>query len=78
MSHSRTSQGSSTRSRGHYPHLQGPLAHGRLDGYVLSCPSHGWQFDVTTGQNEFDRAITVERYEVAVEDGEVRVALPGP
>lgn len=58
------------------PHLKGPLGHGRLDGSVLSCPWHGWQFDVTTGENEFDRAITIERYEVAVEDGEIRVAVP--
>jgi nitrite reductase/ring-hydroxylating ferredoxin subunit len=62
--------------QGHCPHLQGPLGHGRLNGCVLSCPFHGWQFDVTTGMNEFDHAITIERYEVAVEDGEVCVALP--
>lgn len=57
------------------PHLGGPLGHGRLRGCVLTCPWHGWQFDVTTGENEFDRAITIERYEVVVEDGEVKVAL---
>jgi nitrite reductase/ring-hydroxylating ferredoxin subunit len=59
------------------PHLGGPLGHGRLDGCVLTCPWHGWQFDVTTGENEFDRAITIERYDVVVEDGQVKVALPG-
>jgi nitrite reductase/ring-hydroxylating ferredoxin subunit len=62
--------------QGHCPHLRGPLGRGRLDGCVLSCPFHGWQFDVRTGENEFDRAITIERYPVDVRDGEVRVALP--
>ena len=54
-------------------HLKGPLGEGRVDGHVLSCPWHGWQYDVRTGENEFDRAIRLETYEVVVEDGEVRV-----
>jgi nitrite reductase/ring-hydroxylating ferredoxin subunit len=42
---------------------------------VLSCPWHGWQYDVTTGENEFDRAIVLETFEVVVEDGEVKVLV---
>jgi nitrite reductase/ring-hydroxylating ferredoxin subunit len=57
-------------------HLHGPLGEGRVDDYVLSCPWHGWQYDVRTGLNEFDHAIRVETYEVRVEDGDVKVALP--
>jgi nitrite reductase (NADH) small subunit len=56
-------------------HLKGPLGEGRLEGTVLSCPWHGWQYDVRTGENEFDRAIQLRTYEVRVEDGEVKVAL---
>jgi nitrite reductase (NADH) small subunit len=56
-------------------HLQGPLGEGRLDGCVLSCPWHGWQYDVRTGANEFDLAITLRTYEVEVADGDVRVKL---
>jgi nitrite reductase (NADH) small subunit len=56
-------------------HLGGPLGEGRLEDHVLSCPWHGWQYDVRTGENEFDRAIQLETYEVRVEDGEVRIAL---
>jgi nitrite reductase/ring-hydroxylating ferredoxin subunit len=61
--------------QGHCLHLQGPLCEGRLRRHVLSCPWHGWQYDVRTGENEFDRAIKLETYEVQVEDGEVRIAL---
>lgn len=57
-------------------HLGGPLGHGRLEGRVLSCPWHGWQYDVSTGLNEFDHAIGVETYPVHVDEGEVRVELP--
>ena len=56
-------------------HLAGPLGEGRLEDYVLSCPWHGWQFDVRTGENEFDRAIRLRTYEVRIEDGEVKVAV---
>jgi len=61
--------------QGHCLHLSGPLCQGRLHGYVLSCPWHGWQYDVRTGENEFDRAIQLETYDVQVDDGEVRVAI---
>ena len=55
--------------------LPGPLGEGALDGYVLTCPWHGWQYDVRTGKNEFDLAIHLQTYEVVVEDGEVKVAV---
>ena len=56
-------------------HLHGPLGEGRIDDHVLTCPWHGWQYDLRTGENEFDRAIRLQTYEVRVEDGEVKVAL---
>lgn len=33
------------------PHNGGPLAKGQLVGDVVTCPWHGWQFQVTTGQH---------------------------
>jgi nitrite reductase (NADH) small subunit len=62
-------------TQAHCLHLGGPLARGRLEGCVLTCPWHGWQYDVRTGENEFDRALRLETYEVVVEDGEVKVVL---
>jgi len=59
----------------HCLHLQGPLAEGSLEGCVLSCPWHGWQYDVRTGENEFDLAIRLRTYDVQVADGEVRVRV---
>ena len=61
--------------QGHCLPLQGPLCEGRLEGCVLTCPWHGWQYDVRTGENEFDRAIRLKTYEVEVADGDVRIAL---
>jgi nitrite reductase (NADH) small subunit len=62
-------------TQGHCLHLQGPLGEGRLEGPVLSCPWHGWQYDVRTGENEFDRAIRLQTFETLVEDGEVKIAV---
>jgi nitrite reductase (NADH) small subunit len=56
-------------------HLEGPLGEGRLEGKTLSCPWHGWQYDVRTGKNEFDHAIRLQTFDVKVEGGEVKVAI---
>ena len=56
-------------------HLKGPLGDGRLEDHVLTCPWHGWQYDLRTGKNEFDLAIQLRTYDVSVENGEVRVAV---
>ncbi len=34
------------------PHEGGPLGEGSLDDTTVTCPWHGWQFDITTGQNQ--------------------------
>ena len=33
------------------PHAGGPLAKGLLRQNVVTCPWHGWQFDVTSGHH---------------------------
>jgi nitrite reductase (NADH) small subunit len=62
-------------TQGQCLHLKGPLGDGDLDDAVITCPWHGWQYDVRTGENEFDRAIQLETFEVVVEDGDVKVVL---
>ena len=56
-------------------HRGWPLGQGVLEGTVVTCPWHGWQYDVRTGLNEFDHAIELRTYEVRVEDGEIQVAI---
>jgi len=33
------------------PHRGGPLGEGDLEGCLLTCPWHEWQFDVRTGES---------------------------
>jgi 3-phenylpropionate/trans-cinnamate dioxygenase ferredoxin component len=36
------------------PHRGGPLGEGHLAGCIVTCPWHGWQFDVKTGKSPLD------------------------
>jgi 3-phenylpropionate/trans-cinnamate dioxygenase ferredoxin subunit len=71
----------------HCPHHGGPLCHGRIsgavlpsqpyeyrygrEGRVLTCPWHGWEFDIESGRTIFDPAVRVKIYEARIEEGEI-------
>ena len=57
------------------PHRGGPVGEGELEGNVITCPWHGWQFDVTTCQSTFNPAAKLTRYDVQVEGNDIKVAL---
>ena len=57
-------------------HRGGPLGEGELDGDTVTCPWHGWQYNVKTGACMTKEGITVDKYEVREEDGEVKIAVP--
>src|SRR5262245_44484514 len=57
-------------------HQGGPLAEGELDGCIVTCPWHGWTYDVTTGVSPEDPGARVQRFEVTVAGGDLLVALP--
>jgi nitrite reductase/ring-hydroxylating ferredoxin subunit len=57
------------------PHRGGPLGLGFLESREVTCPWHGWTFDVTTGLNTVNDEMKVPRYEVKVEDGQVLVSV---
>ncbi|MFP4501940.1 MAG: Rieske (2Fe-2S) protein [Candidatus Hydrogenedentota bacterium] len=55
------------------PHAGGPLHMGFLQGATVSCPWHGWTFDLaeTNGPSG-----GVRRYPVSVVDGMVYIEMP--
>ena len=55
------------------PHQGGPLGRGCLSGAIVTCPWHGWQFDVRSGQHQLSRTLQQPQFEVRVEDGLVLV-----
>jgi nitrite reductase/ring-hydroxylating ferredoxin subunit len=58
------------------PHQGGPLAEGTVEGNTVTCPWHGWQFNIRTGQTPLGSKIKQAVYEVKVEGPDVLVAVP--
>ena len=56
-------------------HRGGPLGEGFLEGDVVTCPWHGWRYDVKTGANATIPSAKVATYQVKVEDTNVLVAV---
>ncbi len=55
------------------PHQGGPLGTGRLCGTTLTCPWHGWQFDVVTGRHGISPTVRQPVHEVRQRDGIIEV-----
>jgi nitrite reductase (NADH) small subunit len=55
------------------PHQGGPLGKGSLEGQIITCPWHGWQFNATTGCHELNQRIRQPKYAVRVADDRVLV-----
>ena len=56
-------------------HRGGPLGEGYLEGEVVTCPWHNWQYNVRTGELLIDPSVKIGTYPVRVEDHEVKVAV---
>lgn len=46
-----------------------------MDGEILRCPWHGWEFNIKTGSSLFDPAVKVTTYPVIVENGDLVVEI---
>ena len=56
-------------------HRGGPLGEGFLEGDVVTCPWHGWRYNVKTGSNLMIPNQKVLSYQVKVEGNDVFVSL---
>ncbi len=57
-------------------HRGGPLGQGEIEGTAVICPWHAWRWDVRTGANVNNPALTVPCFPVSVDGGHVFVELP--
>ena len=53
------------------PHQGGSLCDGWVEGDIVVCPLHGWEFDLRSGGCMTVPGESVPRYDVTVEDGAV-------
>ena len=59
------------------PHQGGPLGKGKLSSCVVTCPWHGWQFDVRTGQHQTSRSLVHPGFPVKIEGDSIFIDLDG-
>jgi nitrite reductase (NADH) small subunit len=57
-------------------HQGGPLADGKIQRGCVTCPWHGWQYELATGIQTINRQPLQQTYEVRERDGIVEVLLP--
>jgi nitrite reductase/ring-hydroxylating ferredoxin subunit len=58
------------------PHQHIPvLSEGGLDGHILTCPMHGWQFDITDGKC-VHASCHLRTFATEIREGSVFVDIP--
>ncbi len=56
------------------PHQGFPLTDGWTDGKVVTCPWHGWRFNIENGECLLGGG-DAQRYETRVENGAVQIKI---
>jgi nitrite reductase (NADH) small subunit len=56
-------------------HRGGPLGQGSLQGSIVTCPWHGWEYDVTTGKLLQNPSMGVACYPTEVRGEEIFVDI---
>lgn len=54
-------------------HRGGPIGDGEVEGTSVTCPWHGWRYDIKTGQTSFNPDFKLNTYEVTVEGEEISI-----
>lgn len=58
------------------PHQEQALVEGTLEGNVLTCPAHLWQFDVESGEGVNPTGCRLTDYPVQIDGDRILVDLP--
>jgi nitrite reductase (NADH) small subunit len=56
-------------------HQAGPLCEGEIEDAVVTCPWHGWSYDIRTGILVQDGRVGVSRHHTRIVDEMVQVRL---
>jgi nitrite reductase (NADH) small subunit len=57
-------------------HRGGPLGQGQVSGKTVTCPWHGWQYDVTSGKVTQNPSVGVACYTLEVRGDDIWAELP--
>jgi nitrite reductase/ring-hydroxylating ferredoxin subunit len=56
-------------------HQGGPLGEGMLEGEVVTCPWHLWEYNVRTGEKVGEASLKLATYPVQVDGTDIKVAV---
>ena len=56
-------------------HRGGPLGEGFLEEFIVTCPWHGWRYDITTGKCIMLPNAQVAKYNIKIEGNDVFVEV---
>jgi len=56
-------------------HQGGPLGEGTLEGEVVTCPWHMWEYNVCTGELVGNRSVKLNTYPVEVDGADIKVGV---
>jgi toluene monooxygenase system ferredoxin subunit len=61
--------------QGYCPHQKTALADGKLDGHILTCAAHLWQFNLFTGEGVNPKGCQLYRYQARIQDSTIFVGI---
>ena len=56
-------------------HQAGPLCEGEIDGGVVTCPWHGWSYEIRSGTLVQDPRVGVSKHNTRIVNDDVQVQL---
>lgn len=68
--------GVATAIDGMCAHQGGPLADGEIEGNIVTCPWHGWQFNIEDGRCLTSRQVAQKVFPVRIDGHDVFVDVP--
>ena len=71
----RMKDGTFTAIEGACKHQGADLSKGERNGWIVTCPRHGWQYDLTSGQCLNHDSLPLKRYGVQVEGDEISISF---
>jgi toluene monooxygenase system ferredoxin subunit len=63
--------------QGRCPHQGVPLAEGDLDGAILTCRAHHWQFNAMSGEGINPRKVHLQCFSTEIVGGRILIGVPG-
>ena len=56
-------------------HRGGPICEGPIENDVVTCPWHGWSYEIRTGTMVQDRRVGVSKHDVRIDGDEISIRL---